>query len=115
MRKIAVYDETSDTTTVINHIIYDSFGNITSETDPSTGLAPTEASILAGDFLFGFTGREFDAETPDLMYYRARYYITALGSWISNDPIGFAALRAKQHRFREPTSRHSRHVVIWIR
>jgi RHS repeat-associated protein len=36
---------------------------------------------------FGFTGREFDAETQ-LYYYRARYMDPALGRFISKDPIG---------------------------
>jgi RHS repeat-associated protein len=38
----------------------------------------------------GFTGRESDPETG-LMYYRARYYDPAMGRFISEDPIGFAA------------------------
>ena len=37
---------------------------------------------------FGFTSREYDAETG-LAYYRARYYDPKLGRFISEDPIGF--------------------------
>ncbi|XZE36951.1 RHS repeat-associated core domain-containing protein [Pirellulaceae bacterium SH501] len=63
---------------VENHIVYDAFGNVVSETD---------AAIA---FLYGFTGRERDEESG-LNYHRARYYDTATGRWLSNDPIGFAA------------------------
>ncbi|XZE36949.1 RHS repeat-associated core domain-containing protein [Pirellulaceae bacterium SH501] len=63
---------------VENHIVYDAFGNVVSET------------AAAVDFLFGFTGRERDEESG-LNYHRARYYDTATGRWLSNDPIGFAA------------------------
>jgi YD repeat-containing protein len=45
---------------VLNHISYDSFGNVTSQTNPSAY------------FRFGYTGREWDEETG-LNYYRARY------------------------------------------
>ena len=37
---------------------------------------------------FRYTGREFDAETG-LMYYRARYYDSATGRFLSEDPLGF--------------------------
>ncbi|MEM6472621.1 MAG: RHS repeat-associated core domain-containing protein, partial [Planctomycetota bacterium] len=63
---------------VENHIVYDSYGNVVSETD------------AAVDFLYGFTGRE-RGEESGLNYHRARYYDTATGRWLSNDPIGFAA------------------------
>jgi RHS repeat-associated protein len=36
---------------------------------------------------FGYAGRERDLD--DLYYYRARYYSTALGRFISEDPTGF--------------------------
>jgi RHS repeat-associated protein len=37
---------------------------------------------------FTYTGREYDSETG-LYYYRARYYDTKVGRFISKDPIGF--------------------------
>jgi RHS repeat-associated protein len=63
---------------VLNHLKYDSFGRITSETNPAT------------EFAFAFTGLERDESTG---LYRAyfRYYDPAVGRWISEDPIGFAA------------------------
>lgn len=36
---------------------------------------------------FGYTGREYDAETG-LYYYRARYYSPYLGAFLSMDPVG---------------------------
>lgn len=62
---------------IVTHFVYNTFGQITGETNPNFY------------FRFTFTGRERDAETPDLMYYRARYYSTTEGLFISNDPIGF--------------------------
>ncbi|RCS55781.1 hypothetical protein DTL42_01370 [Bremerella cremea] len=78
VRDVVDYDNSTDTTTVQNHLAYNSFGNIVSETN------------TAVDFLFAFTGRERDEES-DLQYNRARYYDSAVGRWISEDPIGFAA------------------------
>jgi RHS repeat-associated protein len=54
---------------------YDSFGNLTASTGSVTNW-------------FRYTGREFDAET-NLYYYRARYYDTVTGRFLSEDPIGF--------------------------
>jgi RHS repeat-associated protein len=61
---------------VLNHIVYDSYGQVTSETNPNV------------DFRYGYTGRERDEETG-LDYYRARYYDPSNGRFISEDPIGF--------------------------
>ncbi len=54
------------------------------ETDPQ----PTTGSPVGNPYLF--TGRRLDPETG-LFYYRARYYSTDLGRFISRDPIGYAA------------------------
>ena len=50
------------------------------------------------EFRFGYTGREQDAETG-LDYYRARYYDSAVGRFISEDPIGFGAGDANLYRY----------------
>lgn len=63
---------------VQNHIQYDSFGKIISE------------SNAANSMRFGYTGRERDLET-DLYYYRARYYDPGVGRFVSEDSIGFAS------------------------
>ena len=51
LRDIAKYDPQTDTTTVVNHLMYDAFGNVTSETNPAV------------DSLLLFTARPFDADT----------------------------------------------------
>ena len=53
---------------------YDAWGNL------ETG---------AGEQAYAFTGREWDPETG-LYYYRARYYDSRLGRFVSEDPIGIA-------------------------
>jgi RHS repeat-associated protein len=69
---------------VVEHLSYDSFGNLTS--------TPTF------DFRYGYTGRERDDETG-LEYYRARYYDSAVGRFISEDPIGFDAGDTNIYRY----------------
>ena len=71
---------------VLNHIVYDSYGQVTSETNASF------------DFRFGYTGRERDRETG-LQYNRARYYDPSTGAFIGQDPIGFAAGDANLYRY----------------
>ena len=79
--------------TILNHITYNSFGQVTSETDPDM------------DLRFGYTGRELDEETG-LMYYRARYFDPANGTFVSEDPLGFDAGDANVYRyvFNNPTN-----------
>ncbi|NEZ66600.1 tandem-95 repeat protein [Leptolyngbyaceae cyanobacterium CCMR0082] len=72
--------------TLANHITYNSFGEVTSETNPDL------------DFRFGFTGREID-EATGLMYYRARYYDPGTGQFISQDPLGFDAGDPNLYRY----------------
>jgi RHS repeat-associated protein len=64
--------------TILNHITYDSYGKVVGQSDATV------------EFRYGYTGREQDNETG-LDYYRARYYDTANGRFISEDPIGFNA------------------------
>jgi RHS repeat-associated protein len=73
-----VRDIVDSSASVLNHLKYDAYGKVTSE------------SNAAVDFLFAFTGRERDEETG-LQFHRARYYDPAVGRWMSEDPIGFAA------------------------
>jgi len=85
VRDLAEYDEASGTTSVVNHITYDSFGNVTSET-------------AAVDHLFGYTGRAYDEET-DLQNNHNRWYDAASGRWLSEDPIGFDGGDANLYRY----------------
>jgi RHS repeat-associated protein len=66
---------TSSSGTTINTYAYDSFGKLVSSTGALTNP-------------FQFTGRESDIETG-LYFYRARYYDSAVGRLLSEDPIGF--------------------------
>jgi RHS repeat-associated protein len=58
------------------HYEYDAYGNVVAGNTSLTRYL--------------FTSREFD-EDIDLQYNRARWYDPAVGRWISEDPIGFAA------------------------
>jgi RHS repeat-associated protein len=64
--------------TVQNHIVYDSFGNITSQSN---------SSVI---FRNSYTGQEFDSESG-LFSYGGRYYDPYNGKFIQEDKIGFAA------------------------
>ena len=86
VRDLAEYDEQTGITSVVNHIQYDAFGTVTSETN------------AAVDTIFGFTGRESDEES-DLYYYRARYYDPHLGQFASEDPLGFEAKDPNLRRY----------------
>ena len=68
---------------VINHLDYDSFGQLLSQTNPPAGDRYT------------YTGREYDA-TLGQYYYRARFYDPRLGRFTSEDPL------ALRRRRREP-------------
>lgn len=69
---------------IVNQITYDSFGQITNETNSSI------------DFRFDYTGRELDKETG-LRYYRARYLDS--DRFISEDPIEFSAGDTNLYRY----------------
>ena len=81
-----VRDVIDSTGAVTNHIQYNSFGHITSQTHGHV------------NYRFTYTGRELDAETG-LHYYRARYYDSVNGRFISADPIGFNAGDANLYRY----------------
>ena len=75
-RDLADYDAALGITAIANHRVYDSYGQRISETN------------AAVDHAFSFTGRELDEETGQ-QFNRARYYDSANGRFISEDPIGF--------------------------
>jgi RHS repeat-associated protein len=71
---------------VVNKRTFDSFGRVLDETNPTVS------------FRYGYTGRERDLESG-LYYYRARYYDSNVGRFISVDPIGFAAGDTNLYRY----------------
>jgi len=86
IRDVANYDPIEDESSVLNHRKFDSFGNITAESNSSI------------EFRYAYTGRYFD-EDSNLQYNRARWYDATVGRWISEDPIGFAAGDANVSRY----------------
>ena len=71
---------------VVDKRTFDSFGRVLSETNPSVS------------FRYGYTGRERDLESG-LDYYRARYYDSNVGRFISVDPMGFDAGDTNLYRY----------------
>ncbi len=92
VRDLAICDLTSGTTTVVNHLDYNSFGVLLSQTNPPTG------NIAAVDCLFGFTGRAFDTNTG-LQNNDNRWYNASVGRWESPDPDGFTAGDTNEYRY----------------
>ena len=79
-------DVVNNSGSVINHMVYDAFGNVVSQTNSAV------------ETRYRFTGREFDAESQ-LYYYRARYYDAGSGKFISADPIGIQSGDANFYRY----------------
>ena len=71
-------DIVSSTGTELDHVVYDSFGNIVTETNATNGDR------------FKFAGMEFDATTGQY-YDRARSYSSVSGRFTTQDPQGFSA------------------------
>ncbi len=71
---------------VLDEITYDSFGNVLSETNPTSGDR------------FKFTGRELDAALS-LYYYRARWYDPQAGRFLREDPLSFTAGDTNLYRY----------------
>ena len=94
VRDLAVYDDATGITAIVNHLTYNAFGEITDQTDATV------------NHRFAVTGCEWD-EDAGLYYYRARWYDPELGRFLSEDPIGFAAGDANLQRYvgNAPTTR----------
>ena len=76
VRDIARYNPGNDTTTIVNHRVFDAYGNLTSETNSAV------------DLIFSFTGRLFD-EATGLQNNLNRWYDPTPGRWLCEDHIGF--------------------------
>ncbi len=71
---------------LVNHLQYDAFGNIISQTNPEYQPLQT------------YTGQILD-DVTGLMYYDARWFDPGINQFVSNDPIGFAAGDANLRRY----------------
>ncbi len=76
IRDVATYSDSSHTTSKFDHMVYDAFGNLVSQTN--SGNQPR----------FTYTGQEWDS-AAGLYYDSARWYDPASGSFISQDPLSF--------------------------
>src|SRR5262249_36132370 len=74
----SVRDVTDTLGAVQDHITYDAFGNIVTESNGTFGGR------------YKYTGREYDA-AAELYYYRARWYDAKTGRFTTEDPLGFGA------------------------
>jgi len=79
--------------TDLDQVVYDAYGNITSESAPTSGDR------------YKYTGREWDGNTG-LQYNRARYFDPKIGRWVSQDTLGFGAGDGNLYRYvhDEPTN-----------
>jgi RHS repeat-associated protein len=76
----------NSTGAVLDHLVYNSFGQITAESNPANRPE------------FTFTGRDSDAVTG-LQNNRARSYDAATGRFVSQDPLSFAAGDPNLYRY----------------
>ena len=74
----SVRDIVRTTGSELDHIVYDGFGNIVTETDAANGDR------------FKFAGMQYDATTGQY-YDHARWYASSVGRFLILDPKGFAA------------------------
>ncbi len=82
----SVRDVVSSSGTVLDHVVYDSFGNIVTETNASNGDR------------FKYAGMEYDPVTGQ-SYDRARLYDAAIGRFMGQDPKGFTAGDTNLYRY----------------
>ena len=76
---------------VLDAVNYGAFGNIL-----TSGAQAETNSADRGRY--AWTGRELDVETG-LQYNRARFYDSATGRWMSQDPLGFNAGDSNLYRY----------------
>ena len=82
----SVRDVVSSSGSLLDHIVYDSFGNILTETNSSNGDR------------FKFAGMQYDATTGQY-FDHARWYLPSIGRFDELDALGFAAGDPNQFRY----------------
>ena len=82
----SVRDVVDNTGTVLDDIVYDSFGNVVSQSSPSNAMRS------------GYTGAPTDAETG-FTYLHRRYFDPQAGRFVSQDPAGFTAGDTNLYRY----------------
>jgi RHS repeat-associated protein len=86
VRDIVDFNETTNISQVVNHLAYDAFGRITSETN------------AAVDFLMAYAGLERDEETG-FYHSQTRYYDPLTGRWTQEDWISFRGGDTNLYRY----------------
>ena len=81
-----IRDLYTNTGSLINTISYSAYGQILSQVNANVGDR------------FGFTGREYNANTKDY-YFRARFYDPSIGKFTGIDPIGFDSNDTNLYRY----------------
>ncbi|MBC7353078.1 MAG: hypothetical protein H5U08_12020, partial [Thermogutta sp.] len=85
---------------MVNHLIYDAFDKVTSESNPAIGhvLLFDYSAFLVSYSRLVFTSRPFDSDT-ELQNNLNRWYDASVGRWLSEDPIGFAGGDGNLYRY----------------
>ena len=84
----SVRDLLSTSGSVLDHIVYDTYGKLVSESNASNGDR------------YKYTGAEYQSDSG-LQYNEARWYDTRTGRWLTADPKGFAAGDSNLYRYVE--------------
>jgi RHS repeat-associated protein len=94
VRDLAAADSETGATSVVNHRVYDSYGQLLSQTDSTV------------DCLFSFTGRPVSSATG-LQNNLNRWYDPVARRWVSEDPIGFEGRQTNVYGYcqNSPTNR----------
>jgi len=82
----SVRDIVSPTGTELDHVVYDSFGNVLTETNATNGDR------------FKYAGMEFDSAIGQY-YDRARFYDAATGRFMGQDPMAFGGGDSNLYRY----------------
>ena len=76
---------TDSTGTLVEYYAYSPYGERTAYDSTGTEIDQVTNALLTD---YGFTGRRYDVES-DLWYFRARYFDTEMGRFVSRDPLGY--------------------------